>query len=163
MIRIRELDETIIIEQLKSILFTYNVYNFLVEEEMINDIILREQEGTKVAEYKVVNSKDYIVIYPQLLKLVERNGIEHGIEILLHEVGHAFLDWYGMSNLMEKGYEYGIDVFDTSSLPFGENNFHEAFAQMFSLIIENEYSVKKKYPKWWTLVYDILYKERMLT
>lgn len=157
MIRMKSIQENInIIQKAEQLLSQYKAYHFIKKEGFLDKIVYNERDDSRIAEYKVSNGKEVLFIYPEFLSYYNRYGEDWAEEVLLHELGHAFLDWYGMSTLMDKGYDYGIDVFDTSQLPFGEGNFHEAFGQMFSLILKNEYSAKKQYPKWWSLVYDIL-------
>lgn len=170
MIRIKRFDESIkeivssieIVKIADNILDKHFIYHFVKKKGVLDKIIYKDTKRTLVADYRIENGKDVIVLYNNFVDFYNREGEKWAEEVLLHEVAHAFLDWYGMSKLMEKGYEYGIDVFDVNSLPFGEADFHEAFAQMTSLILLKDREAKNLFPNWWEMVYDILKESGVL-
>ncbi len=163
MIRIKKLFEnSFIIEIAENILNDYTIYHFVKRQGFLDKIIYKDTKGTKIADYRIDNGKYVIVLYNNFMEYYNKYGEDWAKEVLLHEVSHAFLDWYGMSNLIEKGYEYDIDVFNTKNLPFGEGNFHEAFSQTTALIILRDKKVKTMYPKWWKLVNNILENNRII-
>lgn len=161
MIRIKRFKEdNKVIEMVTKLLYDYRIYHFVKQKGFLDRIIYKESKSTRIAEYKVYEGKDVIIIYDSFIDHYNKYGEDAAKEVLLHEIGHAFLAWYGLSNLMKMGYKYNIDVFDTTNLPFGENNFDEAFSQMVSLIIMKDKKVKSMYPVWYEMINNIL-KESM--
>ena len=73
-----------------------------------------------------------------------------------HEVGHAVLEQYGMSKFIKLAQAFGIDVWDTPSLPYAQHNFHEAFADSFAEYFLYPRELKRRYPQWLKLVEAVL-------
>lgn len=75
--------------------------------------------------------------------------------VFTHELGHLFLSNFGLSKFITLLQKEGIDPWDSSSLPFGQHNMDEAFADCFaSYFLDND--VSKRYPKWGDILKSIL-------
>lgn len=68
--------------------------------------------------------------------------------VLAHEVGHAVLAQFGLSNLVKLAQEQGVDVWDQPSLPYGNGNMDEAFADSFAEYFLNHAELVRRYPAW---------------
>ncbi len=75
--------------------------------------------------------------------------------VFAHEIGHWVLDEYGMAKLIKDLEESGVDAWDTSNLPFAQNNMHEAFADCFASLAITPAEVKHRYPAWAAVVEKI--------
>jgi hypothetical protein len=74
--------------------------------------------------------------------------------VFAHEIGHYVLS-EGISEplwLVEALKLQGIDAWDASSLPFGQFNMDEAFADSFATYFIDETELKRRYPGWHTVV-----------
>jgi hypothetical protein len=104
--------------------------------------------GGRHPEAEARNGKVYL--YPKFDAL----SPEAQDHVIAHEIGHLVLDKHGLSALVKDAAAMGIDVWDTPSLPFGQSNSHEAFADAFaSLHTTND--VATRYPKWARLVEQV--------
>jgi len=71
--------------------------------------------------------------------------------VLTHEFGHHVESEAGLSNLIESAEALGINPWETSTLPFGQHNMEEAFADSFASY-HTDGDVKHRYPLWTALV-----------
>lgn len=67
--------------------------------------------------------------------------------VFAHEVGHYVLAEYGLTNLIEVLSLAGVDPWDVGSLPFGQGNMDEAFADSFASLVTDK-DVERRYPEW---------------
>jgi len=72
--------------------------------------------------------------------------------IFTHEVGHWVLDKFGLQRMIDLAGTMGIDPWDTSSLPYGQFNSHEAFADSFAAYHLEKAELRQRYPAWLRLV-----------
>lgn len=91
-----------------------------------------------------------IWLFPKFWELSE----EEQDFVLAHEIGHWVLFNFGLLEFGRLASKLGIDVWDTSSLPFAQYNQEEAFADCFASFYLDG-SVEKRYPAWSTLVREI--------
>jgi hypothetical protein len=79
----------------------------------------------------------------------------HGREtqdfILAHEIGHWVKSEFRGRNFIALAEEFGIDPWDTATLPFAQFNMDEAFADAFGSY-HTDGDVKHRYPSWARLV-----------
>ncbi len=61
---------------------------------------------------------------------------------------------------MEPAQALGVDVWDTSGLPFGSFNSEEAFADCFATYFLSKGELKSRYPRWLDLVEVVLGKKK---
>jgi len=93
-----------------------------------------------------------IKIYPKFWDL----DFEAQTWVMAHEIGHYFLSEYGYRKYTAKAPEYGIDVWDTPSLPYGQFNAEEAFADAFAALFLNPSELKSRYAPWFGLLQEIV-------
>jgi len=72
--------------------------------------------------------------------------------VLAHEIGHFVSSKGSLADLIRKAEEVGIDPWDTGSLPFGQGNMEEAFADAFATYFLDRNELKNRYPAWLKLV-----------
>ncbi len=72
--------------------------------------------------------------------------------VFAHELGHYALSEYGLSKFTTLAETLGVDLWNTSSLPFGQHNMDEAFADSFASFHLEPGELKRRYPSWETLV-----------
>jgi hypothetical protein len=113
---------------------------------------------------------------PQRVKSIEHPGAgphgearQHGDEIWLfpkfweldaktkdwvfaHEIGHYVLSRYGLAKMIDLASKLGIDPWDASSLPYGQHNMEEAFAECFAARMQAHAELVRRDPKWSALV-----------
>lgn len=90
-----------------------------------------------------------ILLFPKFWQLgddAQRDGV------FAHEVGHVVLTQYGTAKFIKVAESFGIDVWDTPSLPYAQHNFHEAFADSFGEYFLYPHELKRRYPGWLKLV-----------
>ena len=68
--------------------------------------------------------------------------------VLAHEIGHYVQSQKPGTWLMNLGKEQGVDVWDTRSLPFGQFNQDEAFADSFASYFLEPGELRRRYPAW---------------
>jgi hypothetical protein len=79
--------------------------------------------------------------------------------IMAHEIGHWVLGEYGYAKYLRLAADYGVDPWDTLSLPFGQHNGEEAFADSFaSYYVDGD--VKRRYPEWASIVKAVVRGDR---
>jgi hypothetical protein len=72
--------------------------------------------------------------------------------VFAHEIGHSVLSDKHTLWIIETGKQFGVDVWDTNSLPFGQFNMDEAFADCFASYHVNPGELKRRYPAWLSIV-----------
>jgi hypothetical protein len=72
--------------------------------------------------------------------------------VFAHELGHYALSEYGLSKFTTLAETLGVDVWDAASLPFGQHNMDEAFADSFASFHLESGELKRRYPSWESLV-----------
>ncbi|MFA6233494.1 MAG: DUF5661 family protein [Bacteroidota bacterium] len=90
---------------------------------------------------------DHINLYAKFQKYPE----SHQDWIFAHEIGHWVLSEYGLAKFIEDATELGVDVWDTHSLPRGQTNMQEAFADCFSEYFIGK-ATQRLFPAWAKLV-----------
>jgi hypothetical protein len=75
--------------------------------------------------------------------------------IFAHELGHYRLAEFGLQKMIETCQKFGIDPWDTSSLPFAQSNMDEAFADCFASFHLTPGEVTHRYPAWAKLVHEV--------
>lgn len=68
--------------------------------------------------------------------------------VFAHELGHYALSQRGLSNMVNLAQQSGVDVWDVMSLPFGQHNMDEAFADAFASYHLTPGELKSRYPAW---------------
>jgi hypothetical protein len=76
--------------------------------------------------------------------------------VFTHEIGHYVLSEYGLPKLIATLNKEGVDAWDSSSLPFGQGNMDEAFADSFASYFLDPGELKRRYPAWFTVVHAIV-------
>ncbi len=76
--------------------------------------------------------------------------------VFAHELGHYALSSYGLPKLIEDLTKQGVDAWDASTLPFGQHNMDEAFADSFATYFLNRGELKHRYPKWDAVVHAVV-------
>lgn len=106
------------------------------------------------ASNEIVSGKDAVVLYPKFWT----HGHDQQASIFAHELGHWVLSGpygYTTARYISLADHYGVDVWDTPSLPFAAPNMEEAFADAFaSYYIDKD--VVRRYPKWVRIVETIV-------
>jgi hypothetical protein len=73
--------------------------------------------------------------------------------VMAHEIGHFVLsERGGLIKLVPTGADLGLDLWDTSSLPFGQENMEEAFADSFATYYLARQELARRYPLWVKLI-----------
>jgi len=81
--------------------------------------------------------------------------------IMAHEIGHFVQSRRGTTWLVAEAGKNGIDPWDSSSLPFGQFNMEEAFADCFASYHLNPSELKHRYPAWVPLVEHVKLAHRV--
>jgi hypothetical protein len=77
--------------------------------------------------------------------------------VFAHELGHyTQSETLPGSKFIDACKELDIDPWDTSSLPFGQGNMDEAFADSFATYFLDHGDLHHRYPKWETLVHRVV-------
>lgn len=76
--------------------------------------------------------------------------------IFAHELGHYVLSRHGLQKLISIAQAEGIDAWDSSSLPFGQPNMDEAFADSFATHFINPNELAHRYPAWVKVVKQLV-------
>jgi hypothetical protein len=99
-----------------------------------------------------------ILLHPGFWKLNQaaRN------QVFAHELGHLALESFGYSKMLKVAEALEVDVWDSVSLPFGQSNGEEAFADSFgSYFTDGE--VQQRHPEWAKIVEAVHAKARGAT
>jgi len=73
--------------------------------------------------------------------------------VMAHEIGHLTLTQSGgLPKLLQAGANLGLDLWDTLSLPFGQGNMDEAFADSFATYYLSRQELARRYPLWVKLI-----------
>jgi hypothetical protein len=91
---------------------------------------------------------DEVWLFPKFWKL-DKKTQEF---VFAHELGHYALSNYGLSAFVKLAEANGIDVWDVPSLPFGQFNMEEAFADAFATYFLGGPELDNRYPKWTSIV-----------
>jgi hypothetical protein len=102
------------------------------------------------ASNEIVSGKDAVVLYPKFWTH------DHDLQasVFAHELGHWVLSGpygYTTARFISLADHYGVDVWDTPSLPFAAPNMEEAFADAFASYYTDK-DVVRRYPKWVRIV-----------
>ena len=129
-----------------------------VEHEFAEDFFRRYPKLRRYAPKQVVDKPsgpgearqhgDEIWLFPKFWKLDPRTRDF----VFAHELGHFVLGKFGMAKYVQLAGELGIDVWDQLSLPFGQHNMDEAFADSFASYHLTPSELKSRYPAWVDLV-----------
>lgn len=95
-----------------------------------------------------------IQLFPKFWKLPFAYASEADA-IFAHEMGKWALNKFGIGRVVHLGKELGIDVLDTSRLPFSQRNMPDAFADCFASYLSNPKTVSQTWPAWATLVEEV--------
>lgn len=72
--------------------------------------------------------------------------------VFAHELGHWVSSKVSYSTVLRIAQDHGVDLWDTSALPFGQFNGEEAFAEVFAVYHLNPAELLKRYPVWGKIV-----------
>ena len=107
-----------------------------------------ERQGGSGTHGEARQQGNEIWIFPKFWKLARKIRDF----VLAHEIGHFVQGRYGPTEFLQLGTELGIDLWDTSSLPFGQHNMDEAFADSFASYYLAPGELKSRYPEWKAMV-----------
>lgn len=68
--------------------------------------------------------------------------------VFTHELGHWVHGEHGLAAVIEALSAAGIDAWDTDTLPFGQPNMMEAFADVFAAYFLDKAELLRRYPAW---------------
>ena len=94
-------------------------------------------------------------LFPKFWKL----NFETRDFVFAHEIGHFALSAYGLQKAIGVAQDLGVDPWDSSSLPFGQFNMDEAFADCFASYHLDRSDLKSKAPAWVPIVEAVLGKK----
>jgi len=94
-------------------------------------------------------------LFPKFWKL----NFETRDFVFAHEIGHFALSAYGLQKAIGVAQDLGVDPWDSSSLPFGQFNMDEAFADCFASYHLDRSDLKSKAPAWVPIVEALLGKK----
>lgn len=77
--------------------------------------------------------------------------------VVAHEIGHWVKSSFGGLEFIKLAESLGLDPWDSDSLPFGQFNMDEAFADSFASY-HTDGDVNRRYPLWAQLVQLVLSK-----
>lgn len=135
-------------------------------------------EGDSLPEYLAGYAKRHPKLARQLPKVVSKaasgsgshpEARQHGNEIwifpkfwqhdeklrdwiMTHELGHYVLSRKEIGWYVPAAAALGVDVWDSSSLPYGQFNMDEAFADCFAAYHLERQELKSRYPQWLQIV-----------
>ena len=75
--------------------------------------------------------------------------------VFTHEIGHFVLRGR-YPELLKVAQDRGVDVWDTSSLPYSQFNGEEAFADCFASYILTPQELHDRYPQWVSIVQHMM-------
>jgi len=93
-----------------------------------------------------------IQLYPKFWQLDQKTRDF----VFAHEIGHWQLSEYGLTKVVSDLGGLGIDPWDSSSLPFGQFNMDEAFADCFATYFLDPAELRRRYPMWETVVEKVI-------
>lgn len=110
---------------------------------------VREKQGGSGSHPEARQSGNEVWIFPKFWKLDGKTRDW----VFAHELGHyAKPDSMKLLRIAEK---HGIDLWDTDTLPYGQFNFEEAFADAFAAYFLNPRELQSRYPKWVKLIKEV--------
>lgn len=68
--------------------------------------------------------------------------------VLAHETGHYVLQEAGLADYISDARSLGVDVWDTSTLPYSSINMEEAFANVFAEYHIDRDALRSRHPAW---------------
>lgn len=95
---------------------------------------------------------DQIWLYPKFWKLDAKTRDW----VLTHELGHYVRGRRSLQWFIDTAARLGVDVWDSGSLPFGQSNMEEAFADSFAAYHLDRSDLKSRYPGWLEIVEAII-------
>jgi hypothetical protein len=81
--------------------------------------------------------------------------------VFTHEIGHWILSDFGLAQLIKIAEDYGVDPWDSGSLPYGQHNAEEAFADCFAAAMLEAPELKRRYPEWEKIVAHVRSRGRV--
>lgn len=81
--------------------------------------------------------------------------------VFTHEIGHWILSDFGLAQLIKIAKDYSVDPWDSGSLPYGQHNAEEAFADCFAAAILEAPELKRRYPEWESIVAHVRSRGRV--
>jgi len=131
-------------------------------QEFVSDFFRRHPQLRKYAGIKVMDKAsggsgthgearqhgNEIWLFPKFWKLDPKTRDF----VFAHELGHYALSEYGLSKFIAQAETLGVDLWDTASLPFGQHNMDEAFADSFASFHLEPGELKRRYLSWEPLV-----------
>lgn len=112
-----------------------------------------DKEGTSSHHPEAQQHGNEIWLFPKFWKL-RTNRLKDFV--FTHEIGHWVLTEFSLAKMIELAGEFGIDPWDTPSLPFAQFNMHEAFADCFATYHLDRSELRQRYPEWEKLVEAVL-------
>lgn len=91
---------------------------------------------------------DEIWLYPKFWRLDSQTRDW----VMTHELGHYVRGRRPLQWLIDTAARFGVDVWDSDSLPFGQFNMEEAFAESFAAYSLERSDLKSRYPAWVKIV-----------
>ena len=107
-----------------------------------------DQKLTSEARQQTIFGAQGIVFGPKFFRL----SIGHRDLVLVHEIGHWVSGKVGLAEWIRRAGDYGIDPWDAGSLPWGEMNMEEAFAESFAVATMGH---DKRWTEWQRLARDM--------
>jgi hypothetical protein len=114
--------------------------------------IVDKVSGGGGAHPEARQSGNEIWLYPKFWQLDNRTRDF----VFAHELGHYWLSSYGLAKLVEELKKQGVDPWDSATLPFGQHNMDEAFADSFATYFLNRGELKHRYPEWDAVVHAVV-------
>lgn len=111
-----------------------------------------EKQGTGSREPWASQVGDDIYLYQKFWELRPKER-DHAFA---HELGHWVSTQVGTSKLVSLANEVGIDPWDSGSLPYGQFNMEEAFAESFAEVHLNPVGARREQPLWARLVDEMV-------
>lgn len=100
------------------------------------------------ATQRAAGGRDTIQVGSKFMRLPDRQRDA----ILVHEIGHWVSTKVGLAGWLKEANRMGIDPWDTESLPWGQFNMEEAFAESFMVaVLEHD----KRWPEWQKLALSV--------
>lgn len=107
-----------------------------------------DKDGGSGSHPEARQSGNDIWLFPKFYKLDSKTQDF----VFAHELGHYTLSRHGLSVLVKLAGELGVDLWDQGSLPFGQFNMEEAFADAFASHFLTPSELRSRYPAWVSLV-----------
>jgi hypothetical protein len=106
--------------------------------------VIEKAAGSSAGHGEARQHGDEIWLFPKFWDLDQKTRDF----VLAHEIGHYMLSRKPSTWLMDLGAKNGVDVWDTASLPFGQFNQDEAFADSFASYYLEPGELHRRYPAW---------------